>query len=648
MTIPIVAVSREKEEVSTDLKSTIEDVSTRLQDLKSTIEAVSTDQKDLKSTAGEVSTHMEDLISVIEEVSTHQKDLKSTIEQVSTDQKDLKSSAEDVSAHLKDLKSAIEQVSAHLKELNSPLKMTTPTEEVSREKEGVCTHPKSTIEEVSREKGEASSDLKSAIEEVSTRLKDLKSTIEQFSTDQKDLKSTAEEVSTHIEDLKSAIEEVSTHQNDLKSAIQEVFIHQKDLKSTTEEVSAHLKDLKSAIEEVSTHLKESNPPLKMSTPTEEVSREKEEVSTDLNSSIKEVSTHLKKSNEDWISIMSKLVECLDEFCDHHFPSTTEQKISDIKLQIEKKELSHERAMFEYIKGRIFNAIPDVYKEEAEYHLVNATQLNPLLLEAWDCLGCCFSKKGEYQRAKKCYKFVLHMAAENSIILRRIAYLELKFAQGWYYNTLLLALEALEEAKKIDAMKSNPYFDYDYSRVNRFVENYKGSLIGFSDAALKNPASDASHQVKLTLELLDKLERLLKGKGKSTETSLPDRIQSLANIDLNPSYKRATMDLLTEGLNEQIEVVAVVRCLVEYGYIGPLYYMLCDSDEKSFVLTMFGIQKEAIKQGDQVTLLEPICKFIDFEWEGKHYQFKSVRVNFLKQVLVNGNALSPNFAMPESM
>lgn len=42
-----------------------------------------------------------------------------------------------------------------------------------------------------------------------------------------------------------------------------------------------------------------------------------------------------------------------------------------------------------------------------------------------------------------------------------------------------------------------------------MENYKGSLIGFSDAALKNPASDASHQVKLTLELLDKLERLLK-------------------------------------------------------------------------------------------------------------------------------------------
>uniref|UniRef100_M1BIL8 Tetratricopeptide repeat protein 5 OB fold domain-containing protein n=1 Tax=Solanum tuberosum TaxID=4113 RepID=M1BIL8_SOLTU len=77
-------------------------------------------------------------------------------------------------------------------------------------------------------------------------------------------------------------------------------------------------------------------------------------------------------------------------------------------------------------------------------------------------------------------------------------------------------------------------------------------------------------------------------------------------------------------------------------------MLCVSDENSFVLTVFGIQKEAMKQGDQVTLLDPICKFVDFEWEGKHYQFKSVRVNLLEQVLVNGNALSPNFAMHESL
>ncbi|KAJ8550981.1 hypothetical protein K7X08_000351 [Anisodus acutangulus] len=137
-------------------------------------------------------------------------------------------------------------------------------------------------------------------------------------------------------------------------------------------------------------------------------------------------------------------------------------------------------------------------------------------------------------------------------------------------------------------------------------------------------------------------------GKSTETSVSSLIQSLATIDLNPSYNRATMDLLTEGLNKGISVIAAVRCLVKYEYKTPVYYLLCDSDENSFVLRVFGIQKAAIKQGDQVTLLEPFCKFVDFEWQGKHYQFKSVRVNLLEQVLVNGNVVSPNFAIRESI
>jgi len=41
------------------------------------------------------------------------------------------------------------------------------------------------------------------------------------------------------------------------------------------------------------------------------------------------------------------------------------------IRAEKRELSHERSMFEYLKGRLYNAIPDVYNEEAECHLLKA-------------------------------------------------------------------------------------------------------------------------------------------------------------------------------------------------------------------------------------------------------------------------------------
>uniref|UniRef100_M1BIL7 Tetratricopeptide repeat protein n=1 Tax=Solanum tuberosum TaxID=4113 RepID=M1BIL7_SOLTU len=417
--------------------------------------------------------------------------------------------------------------------------------------------------------------------------------------------------------------------------------------------------------------------------------------------IEEVSAHLKEFNyEDWISELSKLTEWVYSFGNQHFPSSKQQRISDIEHQVclcievlesvpqEKRELNHERAIFEYLKGRFYNAIPDVYKEEAERHLVNATRLNPRLRDAWHCLGSCFVKKGHIHRAKRCYQTVLEMVIFRCFFISEnpAKHIEqsIKYAQrmlvlddkdgiclyilgcahftsflltgGRDHNNLQLALEAYEKAKKIVAAKANPHLEYDCSMVNRYLENYKMSLIGFSDAASMNPASDALHQMKLTLQLLDKLEGLIqckrndknkgKSKGKSMETNLPALIESLANIDLNPLYNRATMDLLAEGPNKRIAVIAAVWCLVKYEYKAPVYYMLCDSDENSFVLIAFGILKEAIKQGDQVTVLEPICKFIDFEWEGKHYQFKSVRVNLLEQVLVNGNALPPNSVIRE--
>ncbi|XP_015165560.1 tetratricopeptide repeat protein 5-like [Solanum tuberosum] len=137
--------------------------------------------------------------------------------------------------------------------------------------------------------------------------------------------------------------------------------------------------------------------------------------------IEEVSAHLKEFNyEDWISELSKLTEWVYSFGNQHFPSSKQQRISDIEHQVclcievlesvpqEKRELNHERAIFEYLKGRFYNAIPDVYKEEAERHLVNATRLNPRLRDAWHCLGSCFVKKGHIHRAKRCYQTVLEM------------------------------------------------------------------------------------------------------------------------------------------------------------------------------------------------------------------------------------------------
>ncbi|TKY45528.1 tetratricopeptide repeat protein 5 isoform X1 [Spatholobus suberectus] len=48
----------------------------------------------------------------------------------------------------------------------------------------------------------------------------------------------------------------------------------------------------------------------------------------------------------------------------------------------------------------------------------------------------------------------------------------------------------------------------------------------------------------------------------------------------------------------------------------------------------------IKEGDQLTLLDPYFRNVDLSWKEKHYQFKSIRLDFYEQVLVNGKALTP--------
>ncbi|MBA0814894.1 hypothetical protein Gohar_020693 [Gossypium harknessii] len=55
-----------------------------------------------------------------------------------------------------------------------------------------------------------------------------------------------------------------------------------------------------------------------------------------------------------------------------------------------------------------------------------------------------------------------------------------------------------------------------------------------------------------------------------------------------------------------------------------YFLVCDSDQSCFVLSVYGIRNDT-------------C-----------YKFKSIRVDFLEQVLVNGKALPPHQAISTSI
>lgn len=387
--------------------------------------------------------------------------------------------------------------------------------------------------------------------------------------------------------------------------------------------------------------------------------------------------------------------------DTYFPANPAEKISELQrksdlalslldsLPLEQRRLPIQRRTYEFLRGKILDVFPD-YRKEAEDHLSKAVKLNPSLADAWLCLGNCIWKKGDLASAKNCFTLALGKGS-NKEILCQLSMLERRMAPGsenqaeiveesiqhakeaitldvkdgnswynlgnacltsffvtgaWDHSKLLQSLKAYQNAEKDERMKSNPDLYFNCATVNKYLENYERALSGFEAAALKDPGLNAVEEVQKIVDLLNKLESLLKGQARAKRHAA--LASSRAADNLNPSYKRITIDILSEGLNKAVAIVGKVLLFVKHESVAPLYYLVCDSNQICYVLSVYGISNDAIKEGDQLTLLEPYYRHVDFSWKGKCYQFKSIRVDFLEQVLVNGKALACHQAVRTSI
>ncbi|XP_010253138.1 PREDICTED: tetratricopeptide repeat protein 5-like isoform X2 [Nelumbo nucifera] len=414
----------------------------------------------------------------------------------------------------------------------------------------------------------------------------------------------------------------------------------------------------------------------------------------------EMSSQTEAEDRDLMAKAAKATEDLYYSRNTYFPADLEEKMSRLQseadlalklldsIPLERKSPS-QRATYEFLRGKILDVFPD-YKKEAEDHLSKAVKLNPSLSDAWLCLGNCIWKKGDLPAAKNCFSLAL-TKGPNKKILCQLSMLERKMAQGtenqaqiveesiqhakeaialdvkdgnswynlgnacltsffvtgaWDHNKLLHSLKAYQNAEKDESVKSNPDLYFNCATVNKYLENYERALTGFEAAALKDPGLNATEEVQKMINLLDKVESSLKGQTKAKR--LASLASSLADVKLNSSYKRATTSLLLEGLNKGVAVVGRVLLFINHENLAPLYYLVCDSDQTCFVLSVYGLRNDVIKEGDRLTLLEPCYRGIDFTWKGKHYNFKSIRVDFLEQLLVNGKAPSPQQAVCTSI
>ncbi|XP_028758159.1 tetratricopeptide repeat protein 5 [Neltuma alba] len=408
------------------------------------------------------------------------------------------------------------------------------------------------------------------------------------------------------------------------------------------------------------------------------------------------------SAEHSLTKAAKLVEDLYHIRDTYFPENQDDKISKLREQSdfalkfldsippEERKLPMQRATFEYLRGKTLDVCPD-YNKEAEDHLSKAVKLNPSLADAWLCLGNCIWKKGDLSAAKNCLSLALSKGP-NKNILCQLSMLKRKMSQGaenqaelveesiqhakeaitldvkdgyswynlgnacltsffvsgaWDHSKLQHSVKAYQNAEKDERMKSNPDLYFNSAIVNRYLEHYERALSGFEAAALKDPSLNAAAEVQKIVSLLDKLDNLMRG-GHLKAKRMASLASSLAAVDLNPSYNRATIDRMLEGLNRQVAIDGKVLFFVTNDTVAPLYYLLCDSNQNCFVLTVYGVRMDVIKERDQLTLLDPYFRHVDFSWKEKHYLFKSIRVDFPEQVLVNGKAVTPQQAVHSSI
>uniref|UniRef100_A0A0D9V1E0 Tetratricopeptide repeat protein 5 OB fold domain-containing protein n=1 Tax=Leersia perrieri TaxID=77586 RepID=A0A0D9V1E0_9ORYZ len=182
-----------------------------------------------------------------------------------------------------------------------------------------------------------------------------------------------------------------------------------------------------------------------------------------------------------------------------------------------------------------------------------------------------------------------------------------------------AEDHLSKADKDETMKCNPDLYYNCATADKYLENYERALRGFEAAALKDPGLGADTEVQKIISLLDKLDSVMKGQLRFKR--LASSVSSLSEVNIKSSHKKATIGILSEGLNKTVAVLGKVVLSIRHDNVAPMYYLTCDLDQSYFILSVYGLRNEAIKEGDRVALLDPFYRILDISWKEQVRNFK---------------------------
>ncbi|XP_020522848.1 tetratricopeptide repeat protein 5-like isoform X2 [Amborella trichopoda] len=285
-----------------------------------------------------------------------------------------------------------------------------------------------------------------------------------------------------------------------------------------------------------------------------------------------------------------------------------QREADEALKLlEKRVSSLERATYEYLRGKILDVFPEHCKE-VEDHLSTAITLNSFIQDAWLCLD----------------------------ILGNSYFVSFSVGGSQDEEKLKYALKAYANDEKDESLKINSDLHFNKAILNKLTEKYDAALRGFEAAALQNPSLNTDKIIEKIIKILDKLNDSVTNKGHLKPRWIASIVEALRKTTVNIPYKMATLNLLRDGRNNGMAVLGKVMVFIRFPFTSLPYFLLCDSDGTFFIIPLYALSSNGVMNGATVRLLDPNCRVIDFSWKGKKYDFKSIRVDRLGNILVNGS------------
>ncbi|XP_028392755.1 tetratricopeptide repeat protein 5-like [Dendronephthya gigantea] len=412
---------------------------------------------------------------------------------------------------------------------------------------------------------------------------------------------------------------------------------------------------------------------------------------------------------------TKYVDELYDLRDHYFVKNGVEKASERTKEIgekmtEVKEcldrllgMCNKKSQYFYLLGKTLNVMP-AYDPQAQEALSRAVKLDPLLVDAWNCLGECLWKKGDVEAARNCFTGALEHSKNKmslrslSMVLRQLgkdsrervdniklsvekakeavslditdgvswyilgnAYLSLFFSGAQSPSMLKQCLAAYARAELDTVSACNPDLYFNRAMVYRYQEEYKLCLDGFQKALVYDPAwEDAIQLQKQLLSYLQNISDLIQNKGRLKAKRLNTMMSSLKESDLGPyaggnytsnsgqtvTLEQVMLSSLNVGLNANKVISGKVVGIVPYDEPIPFTFSIVDKEGTCYPVMLYNLRTGCgVIVGDAVAVPEPYVQSTDFQENDKIFKFQSIRVDSPLVLVVNKRKLGRDKLSP---